>query len=130
MTEKIALSYDKKNAINLVLGSFWASISATLTIIANIMRTNQPLHGSYIIVLGVQLGAYALFIGIRWYYYNSRAVGHLPMFSPEDLSDMVQKEIKASLGEITPKEVKKEVQTLESKIDNLIQKLEPKEVQL
>jgi len=135
-SEKLSLSYDKKNAINLVLGSFWAAISGTLTILANMMRQEKIIPGSYLILFGMELVGYAAFIGIRWYYYNSRTVGHLPMFSEDEINNLVQTKIQDGLAQSEVLLSKKEA-NIEQRFEKIINALEqtlvsvqiPKEVE-
>lgn len=91
--DKIGVAYDKKNAINLILGSLWSAIAGWLTLLGNMARQNLHIQTMYVIILVILIGSYAGFIGIRWYYYNSRFVGHLPMLSQREIRDIVSKEV-------------------------------------
>lgn len=91
--EKITLQYDRKNGINAILGQIWIALGGILGFMGQKVLSDKPLQGSHILLVVILIGSYAGFVGIRWFYYNSRTTGHLPMFSVEDLRKLVQIEV-------------------------------------
>ena len=95
--EKFTMQYDRKNAINTILGTLFVAVSGLLTFLVDKVRKDLPLQSTHIILLVICLGAYGGFICLRWFYYNSRVTGHLPVFSEQHLHKMVQDKIDEAL---------------------------------